>query len=272
MSYAAIITHVQADPAAAHRLDCAIDLARRFDATLIGIGVELVPLFSGLYGVTGEWTVTFREAVEARIKDAGTRFRAATVASHPPAVWLQCLDEPTTALAKASLAADLIVAGGAPARKHDAYRDVSSAVLAITAGRPVLVVPPQPRRLRAQNIVLAWKDTREARRAMSDALPLLQRADQVLVTEVCHYDEAEHATRGVGEVVAALERHGVKARPRVVQKRGPTGFDLLEEARQIDADLIVSGAYGHSRLNEWSFGGFTDDLLSQNEVFLLLSH
>lgn len=275
MSYAAIITHVQSDPRTAPRLDCAMDMAKRFGSAVIGVGAEMIPPLAfdgGVYSMEAEWVTVMRASIDERFKLAHERFRAATQGLDKPLIWTCGLDLPTHALAAASRAADLIVAGGAPRDMHDTYRDCSAAELAIVAGRPVLVAPPQPRRLSARNIVLAWKDTREARRALSDAMPFFEQAEQVIVASVCRDDDAKQVQLQVDDVAAALGRRGVNARAKIAHQQHPNGFDLVDLASRENADLIVCGAYGHSRLGEWVFGGVTNDLLSQDQLFLLLSH
>jgi len=275
MSYAAVITHVQADEMAAPRLRCAVETAARFGADLIGVAAEMVPplLFNdGIYPMEADWTIAMRETIEGRLKSACDAFDKATDTLGHRARRLSGLRLPSPAMAAASRAADLIVAGGASRRMHDAYRDCSSAELALTAGRPVLVAPPNPAPLDAKRILLAWKDTREARRALSDSLPFLEKADQVVITSVCPQSEADDAKLQVEDVAAALNRRGVKAEAHVAVHAHPDGFQILREAIRMGADLVVLGAYGHSRLGEWVFGGVTADLLAQDEVYLLLSH
>ena len=275
MTYAAVLTHVQADEAAAPRLACAIDIARRFEATLIGIGAEMVPPLAfdgGFYSLEADWVTAMRESIEDRLKVARQRFKDATGREVPQAIWACGLQTPAPAIAAASRAADLIVAGGAPREMHDPYRDCSAAELAITSGRPVLVAPPDGRPLSARQVVLAWKDTREARRALSDAIPFLERAERVVVTAICAAIDAEEASRQVEDVTGALKRRGINAAAKVVEHAHPDGFQLLRQASLEGADLIVCGAYGHTRLGEWVFGGFTRDLLSQDDCHLLISH
>ena len=275
MTYAAILTHVQADSDTAPRLACAIDMAVRFGAAIIGVGVETIPpvaFNSGFYGVQSDWAGVMRDAVDERLKAARKTFTTASRELGARAIWCSGVELPVPALAAASRSADLIVAGGQPHRRLDAYRDASVAELAMASGRPLLVAPSHGRELKARQVVLAWKDSREARRAQSDALPFLTEADGVLVVEVCGKDDADLAKIRTDDVAASLRRHGVKAEGKVVLGAHPAAEQILIEAEEADADLIVAGAYGHSRMGEWVFGGFTYDLLSQDERYLLLSH
>jgi nucleotide-binding universal stress UspA family protein len=183
------------------------------------------------------------------------------------------MESPTEALAAASRAADLIVAGGGPRLQGSVYREVSVAELAMLAGRPVLIAPPGASGLSANKVVLAWRDTREARRALSDAMPFFEAAEGVLVLEVCGEDEALDAAIRTEDVVDALARRGIAAQAKVaVQDHKAAATRILGEARAFGADLIVLGCYGHSQLGEWMFGGVTHDLMAQDDIYLLLSH
>jgi nucleotide-binding universal stress UspA family protein len=272
MTYAAILVHVQAGEEGQPRLGRAAALAKSFDATLIGLAAEMIPpLVPGHGSIQGGWYDAMRESVELNLENARKAFDAATAGLTKPVVWESGMRVPTKAMADASRAADLIVANSAAHRHDDSYRDASSAELVVTSGRPVLIVPPREAKLVGEGVVLAWKDTREARRAMADAMPFFQRARRVLVLELCVEEEIRDSTVGAEDVAGALRRHGVLASSKVV--RAPAnGLQILHEAKAFGADLVVAGGYGHSRLGEWVFGGVTQDLLEQEECHVLLSH
>ncbi len=275
MTYAAVMTHVQPDEAAAPRLTCAVDVARRFDAAIIGVGAEMIPPLAvdgGFYSIEADWQIAMRQVVEDHLKAARKAFRAATSDFGERARFECGIQLPEPAVSAASRAADLIVAGGAARTLHGPYSCAAPAELAIRSGRPVLVAPPTAPPLSAKTVLLAWKDTREARRALSDALPFFERAERVVVAAICDKVDAANARIEVDDVAAALNARGVRAEAKVVEHAHPDGFQILRLANQEGADLIVCGAYGHSRLGEWVFGGVTADLLSQDEVYLLFSH
>jgi nucleotide-binding universal stress UspA family protein len=146
--------------------------------------------------------------------------------------------------------------------------------LVLRAGRPVLAVPPGVNSLGGRRIVVAWKDSREARRAIQDALPFLRRADEVIVVEVCETsDEVTDSQARLRDVAQYLKRHQIKAvAERVRPVEGAAVNSLLRLAQDESADLIVAGAYGHSRLGEWIFGGVTQGLLARSPVCCLFSH
>jgi nucleotide-binding universal stress UspA family protein len=136
----------------------------------------------------------------------------------------------------------------------------------------VLVAPPAAPALSGKTVLLAWKDTREARRALSDAMPFLERAERVVVAAICPKEDVQAVSEAASDVADALRRRGVTAEAKVVEHPHPDGFQLLRQASLEGADLLVCGAYGHTRLGEWVFGGVTADLLSQDTTYLLLSH
>lgn len=275
MSYAAVITHIQADAEASPRLNCAVETAKRFGAALIGVAAETIPpmaMDGGYFSVEAEWISAMRDSVETRLKAARSAFAARTGDFGDRAICLSGLQLPAPAMAAASRAADLIVAGGAPRKMRDPYMFCDAAELAITSGRPVLVAPPTAPPLRANRVLVAWKDTREARRALSDSIPFLEKADSVVVCGVCPAPDAAQVKLEVEDVTAALARRGISAVAKVVEDKHPDGFQILRQASLEGADLIACGAYGHSRLGEWIFGGVTADLLSQEQTYVLLSH
>ena len=139
-------------------------------------------------------------------------------------------------------------------------------------GRPLLVVPETSNWLDLRNVLIAWKDTQEARRAVVDALPMLRKAKDVIVAEIAE-DEAGRAAAlsGVKDVVAWLSRHGVLASGQVPDECGQAAAQLGRIASEVGAGLVVAGAYGHSRLREWVFGGVTKELINPSKRCSLLS-
>jgi nucleotide-binding universal stress UspA family protein len=275
MTYASVLVHVQTGPDGAATLHCARAIADEFEATLIGIGAQAVPPppFSDPLGtLAGDWVSAMRDTVEDNLKQAQRAFRAASANLSKPAIWECGMQLPGPAVARAARGADLVVIGLPQKERDDPFTTVRPGDLALEAGRPVLVAPHGCPPLDAKHILVAWKDTRESRRAMADAIPLLQRAEDVLVVEVCGHDEERDAKIRTGDVAAALVRHGVNAKAKVVMHDPAGAHEILHQASLIGADLIVAGAYGHSRLGEWMFGGVTRDLLAYTDRYLLLSH
>jgi len=267
-----LIVHVEPTRQASPRLQTAVDLARKLDATLIGVGVEMLQSYGDSYGMlAGEWVVELQNLLVENLKRAEATFRANT--ADLATEWIAVETFPAKAISRLSRSADLIVAGGASLGGEGNYRAADTAELAIVSGRPVLVAPPQGGNLVGDAVVVAWNDTRESRRALADSLPFLKRAEQVTVIEVCGKDELTDAGGRTADVARHLQRHGIKAFGKAVHappSRVATELNIAAQA--IGADLIVAGAYGHARLGEWMFGGATFDLLREPERFVLLSH
>src|SRR5579863_9926990 len=144
----------------------------------------------------------------------------------------------------------------------------------MAAGRPVLVVPPElPRGKILSHVIVGWKDTRESRRAVVDALPLLRKAGQTTVVGVGETGDEEANRRSVDDVVAFIRLHGVDAAPLALSAGDQAPAQcLIDCAWTKRAGLIVLGGYGHARASEWVFGGVTRSMLKASPICCLFSH
>jgi nucleotide-binding universal stress UspA family protein len=140
-------------------------------------------------------------------------------------------------------------------------RRTSLGDLVMSAGRPLLVVPDGAQGLDLNHVLVAWNDTREARRAVADAMPLLKAAGLVTVVEVVGEALLDDARGRLEDVVWWLARHGVTADSVAAPANGHDAAVLDGVARARNAGLMVAGAYGHNRMREWMLGGVTRDLL-----------
>lgn len=143
------------------------------------------------------------------------------------------------------------------------------------SGRPVLLVPPDWRGDRVgRRVVVAWNGKREAARALADATPLLDQADEIAIVTI----DAKPSIEGVGpapgaDIAAHLARRGLKVQVRNLDGLGRDDADtLIAGARAFDADLIVMGGYGRARLSEVVFGGMTRSMATKSPLPLLMSH
>lgn len=273
MPFATLLVHVEPDPAPDSRLALAIDLANQFDAKLIGVGAELYR--TAYYGNGTEYLVTMEmESIRANLKEAEEKFRNAAAAVRRGVEWRAAVRFPLDEIAAEARAADLVISSRSSRAGASDYNVALPGGLILQTGRPVLVTPPDAARLNVTSVVVAWKDAREARRAVSDALPFLQVAGTVHLTEICDKDAQSATNTRLIDVAQYLLRHGVKATMSVsVNENDATAaHHLLDVADRHDADLIVAGAYGHSRFQEWVFGGFTRALLAQTTRAVLFSH
>ena len=250
----------------------ASDLARRHHATLVGMAAAEPPiLLVGLDGgdAAGALYTEQRSQIEASLVAAGQSF-GTLVPSGVKHRWVGTVQRPDIAAVSMARTVDLIIVGS-PVKEARSGQVIDIGAVLLGSGRPVLIAAAGQRKLKANKIVIAWKDTKEARRAVGDGLPLLKAADDVSVVVV---DEGNLATERASmlDAVAWLQSHDVKAHGDVLPDSGGVAQTISQAAMTTGADLIVSGAYGHSRFREWLLGGMTRDLLTTAGVSRLLSN
>ncbi len=267
MSFATLMVHLEIARKTDARVRLAANLAERFGAALIGISASVLPPYPAENGyfVTREFYEQEHRDIRAALKQNEASFRSAVGPSGLDLEWRSAVDLPENYIAAEARSADLIVVGqsGQPV---DICRSLDPGIAILKTGRPVLVVPPGVDALKAERILIGWKDGREARSAVQDALPLLHKAKSVTILEVCD-DGAEGGQRCVGDVAQYLTRHRINA--RAVTEAAASDLvanQLVNFARADGADMIVTGGYGHSRLGEWIFGGVTRDLLTSSPM------
>lgn len=178
-------------------------------------------------------------------------------------------------IASEARCSDLFVATRPYGADGDARsNDLVEAVL-FGCGRGVLLVPPGRRPHNPiQTVLVAWQDTREAARAVGEALPFIRRATRTIIVIV---DSDKTGRDGEGEpeadIAKHLDRHGAKVEAHEVASEGREVSEvLLDQARRVSADLTVMGAYGHSRLREWVLSGTTLEILTVSEFPILIAH
>ncbi|MEO6339665.1 MAG: universal stress protein [Caulobacteraceae bacterium] len=249
----------------------ALDVARMFDAHVIGMAAEaFVPaVASDLAFVDAATVQVLRDQLDVDLDIAGKRFWSLAASTANSASWEAEVEFPLRAVSRRARGADLIVLSRPPKRLDDT-KACRAGDLVMEAGTPVLVAPEGAGSLRTERVVVGWKDTRETRRAVADALPFLMRADTVYLVECA--EEGVSADTGLDAVAKRLARHGVNVE---VQREPPAVWPVaarLEDvASRVGANLVVVGAFGHSRMREWAFGGVTKDLIEASRTFILLS-
>ena len=269
MTYKTILVHLDEKPRRSERLQLAFELGASFDAHVVGLfalGAARIPSYALaeagplVLEIEARQRAEFARAAERDFREAERRAR--------PAEWRLSLDEAASALRVGARHADLVILGQ-PEPPQALERAMVEEVI-LDAGRPVLIVPYAGRFPDAgKRILVAWNGTREAARAVGDALPLLRRAQSV---EAVTFDGPQAEIPSV-DIAHYLARHGVKA--AASRQRAPgldIGAQILSRAADNDADLIVMGAYGHSRLRELALGGATRTILEAMTVPVLMSH
>ncbi|QOF71312.1 universal stress protein [Aminobacter sp. SR38] len=273
MSYNTILLQLDIDRPVRSRVAYAKAAALMFDADLIGFCAAepryVMP--------TGDSDLAIAEAMQRQVDEiedrlAKVRQEFFQLAGDDKRVsWRGEIGNPNQLLALHSRAADLIVAGSGPLSAVDSNRTVDHGTLLLSAGRPVLLAPADFKPVSAEAVLIAWKDTREARRAVADAMPFLTAASRVRVVALGSVDGT--ARQGIDDVVSFLARHGVRATAEAIDVGGADEAEaLLQIADEYGADLLVSGAYGHSRIREWAFGGVTRALLRSPAINRLMSN
>jgi nucleotide-binding universal stress UspA family protein len=186
----------------------------------------------------------------------------------PTARWLRQTGDEAYWVREYGRAADLLVVGH-PADDQGVSIDTIEAAL-VGTGRPVLIVPAAPLASLPETIVIAWKAAPEAARAVTAAMPLLSRSKRILIVTVA--EEPGLSDEEGARLMTALGWHGLNASTRHLRPDRLGAADTLLAAAAEEGALVVMGAYGHSRLREWVFGGFTEHVLRRAAVPVLMMH
>jgi nucleotide-binding universal stress UspA family protein len=279
MSYKTIIVHLDCGPRRAERLRLGVAIAEAFDAHLIGLfALDVMRIPSYADAEAAPIIVELERKRRAEMAaEAESEFRDKLGARAVKSEWRVLTGEPVAAVVFTARCADLLLIGQLDPDNYEAdcvpRYFMEDVVLA--AGKPVLVVPFAGHFARVgKRSMVAWKPVREASRAVSDALPMLRRADAV---EVVSFERGK--TASLDEEIARqdmaryMDRHTVNAKvSKTVLEALEVGEAILSRAADFGADSIVMGAYGHSRLRERVLGGATRTVLDSMTVPVLMSH
>jgi nucleotide-binding universal stress UspA family protein len=274
MSYATLMVHVDADAELGGRVRVAAGLADLFQAHLIGIaGWAPMSVFLADEAVNDPAPVDMHlQDMKSLLEQKGKEFRAAVGSNGRSVEWRSILDFPTEAVAREARAADLVIIGNEK-ENRDPFRALDPGSLLLKSGRPVMVVPRSVTSFSPRRIAIAWKDVREARRAVADALPFLQKAESVMIVEVSEGGDGNQALQNARDVARYVGRHRIEIVTERVRPADVTAANsLLRLIADENINLIVAGAYGRSRLGEWAFGGVTRDLLTECRICCLFSN
>lgn len=241
-----ILVHVDVTPACRARVWVAANLSRRLDAYLIGVGTqeggaaeERFATVLSEHGLQGEWR-TIEDLVEP-------------------------------AIARLACGADLVVIGQPDPERLLVELTTPEDVI-LTCGRPVLVVPYEGQFEHVgNNVLIAWNGSRAATLAAHEALPLMTLAKAVTVLRID--PETEDETRRSNELARHLLRHGLAADTVITTRRDLALFDVvMTRALETSCDVVVMGAYGHSRWREMILGGMTQAMLRKMVLPVLMAH
>jgi nucleotide-binding universal stress UspA family protein len=278
MSYKTILVHCDASPRLAQRLDVAVELALRFGARLVGACIQQpfdVPAFFDGTLPTDDLFASYEAAAKDEREAARQAFDKALKGTEVVGEWRFANGYPENELAVQARYADLLVLGqAAPEGETETPSDLPELV-AMSTGRPTLVVPHIGVQARpGKSVMLCWNASRESARAASDAMPFLAAAEKVIVLLVdARSSPGGHGAEPGADVARWLAAHGVKATvQRDVAADSDVGSIILSRAADHGIDLLVMGIYGHSRLREMVMGGASRTLLSSMTVPVLMAH
>ena len=282
-----ILVQLTGDPGDESTLETAYLVARLFDSHLECLHISpdwrAAAARAAVHGVSGpivsgDFFASFEQETKAtkwrarrHLAEFCKKRQLSTSDSKPPSgrvsvTWREMPGEPWSTMMREARFHDLVVLA-----HQDGIDDLGSLIL--NAGRPVLIAPHRTPENLAPTIAVAWKETAESARAISAAMPLLAKADRILVVSV----EDGHGSAATMESAERLARqlrwHGLNAEADYVISGDDTvASAIVKSARDNKADLIVSGGYGHSRLRELVLGGVTRDLLRESPLPLFFFH
>jgi nucleotide-binding universal stress UspA family protein len=270
-----LLVHVHSESFSGPMVDAALALAERHDTHLVGLGIR-APADMPTYAEARlpESVIEILDEREAtRLSEAEAMFtsRAKHAGREDRVEWREAAGLPAQTLSLHARYADLVVAAQSPQDSSDRrFVDLAEDVL-IAAGRPVLVVPSTGARAPiGDKVIVAWNGSREAARALGDAMPLLDKAASV---EIFIAGDPNIGDLPGADVGAHLARHNI----RVDIHRAPSdevsvGDALLNRVSDAGADMVVMGGYGRSRFREFVLGGVTRHILQHLTVPVMMSH
>jgi nucleotide-binding universal stress UspA family protein len=274
MTYANLMVAMMLGRSNAPVLSAARELASKLHAGVVGVAsCRPIEVVCGDLPIPAKVFDEDRKQCARQSAEAEQEFRSALGSAVGRLEWRErsTLRPLADQLAHEARSADLLLVGSTfdPA---DRTRSADIAELVMNVGRPVLIVPASRDQAIAGRVLVGWKDTRETHRAIADAIPLLQIADDVVLGAIASAGEQERTRCQMAEVAAWLKLHGISVRIEVVTARGSNASQFDQLADEVDASLIVIGGYGHLRQSQWMLGGITAAVLHGAARPTLLSH
>jgi nucleotide-binding universal stress UspA family protein len=275
--YKTLLVPVDGRTKSTRSLELACCIANAFDSHLVGLFVEpseYIPSVARAEGAEKLLAELHQKVAAQAAQEARARFDSVMQpAAMQRAEWRTAKGPRAEAVALHARYADLVIINQTDPDSPDATHFGDAVLLA--AGRPVLLVPyvGQTRRF-GQHVLVCWNASREASRAVTDALPLLKRAAKVTVLTIDGGASLNgHGASPGSDIALYLARHGVNTvASQTVSGDVDVGSVILSRSYDIGADLIVMGAYGHSRAHEIVMGGATRMLLQSMTAPVLMSH
>lgn len=275
MPYANLMVSIELGRSNKALLRSVSTLAERFHSGVIGVAAcRPINVVCPDYSLPTKLFDEDRKQIDKEFRTAEAEFRAALLDRIGRVEWRSCtiLSPISDYLAHEARCADIVVVSAdRNATPQDITRQLDVPNLVMQIGRPVVIVPEAAAETAFDRILVGWKETREAQRAVADALPFLMKAKQVTVVAVAAKEELIEVRNQVVDVVGWLGCHGVQAQSLVRASHGTHASQLSAIAGELGCGLVVAGAYGYVRNREWVLGGVTTDLLRPTTRCSLLS-
>jgi nucleotide-binding universal stress UspA family protein len=262
-----LLVHVDGSQAGRRRVQFAVDLANRMDARLSGLHVNPTAEVPSQYKPSRHAGVAVD--ISARLASDARAAAAIFVEEAPGACWLEASGDAAPHISNKARYADLVILGqyeaqGVPER--DPLPIAHSVVL--RCGRPVLVVPDVAQPSTLARAAIAWNGSREAVRAVHDALPLLHLSRSVQIVRIIDPADDEGGELDTKSLSAHLTNHGIEVEPDVRIYKEDGALENLEG----QYDLLVMGGYSHPMWWEFLFGGTTQSVLLSSNIPIFVSH
>jgi nucleotide-binding universal stress UspA family protein len=267
-----ILLHLDSSARTGERVKVARQIAEAFEAEVTGLPCTLSALMRYPYAIeAAAEAVAIMQSLDKESRDKAHATFVAAGGGSPRLHWAEPMSDAPGSFSRRALYADLLILGQRDADDPVAGELPSDFVpsVLVECGRPALVVPYAGYVGEiGRNVLVAWKETREAARAVSAALPWLVRAKSVQA--VAYGEDADVSLRSLQ---AYLKAQGVNVTVHPGgRQEGAAGENLLSMAADVSADLLVMGCYGHSRAREWVLGGATRSILQSMTLPVLMSH
>ena len=273
MSLADILVHVDNSEKCHHRLTVAHHLVEQFDVHVTGIHAYQLYSYPTHYEVAVPPFVVEQAEKQAKQETEATKkvFDQFSQAWESKFSWISEEGDPASVISNHAGCHDLVIVSQFDPEQRETYTRELPDRIAFESGRPVLVIPYTGiGDSLGQRVVVAWNGGKEAARAIHDAIPFLKRASNVNIVSVNADEELDLPS---ADIAAHLSRHEIRVETKQIKIKGhDVGAALTSFAGETGADLIVMGAYGHSRLRELVLGGVTRHVLESMPIPVLMTH
>ena len=272
------MTVLNDSPQCSQWTQAAAGFAKQWDASLTGIHVEpeVVDRNYITADISKMLSSTQQVLEDERSAKIRSRFNKTVKTFELDVNWRSCFGDAETVIRRAARFFDVVFVGVTRNASERIYGEQGIVEnIAIGSGRPVVLIPEgYSDQFDPKRVVLAWDGSREAVRAITDSLPLMKRADEVSILTIVKKDDRRPTSKHTPKELALyLSEQGIRTESIAIKAKGSySGQLLLEQASKLRADLVVLGAYGHSRFREMVLGGVTRHVLAHSKIPLLMSH